>query len=93
FIPNNNPAPPNGPHPFVKYTNQVEIAGWRCNYYKGGGSHDVPMEGPTLTSMPRIFDYKTARGIQDKQTLVQVIYNTRRDITLEIETGMVVRSP
>jgi len=47
----------------LKYTNQVLLSGWRCNSYKGTGSHDVPVESPSMTAAPYIFNYAMFRGV------------------------------
>ncbi|MDD4889110.1 MAG: prepilin-type N-terminal cleavage/methylation domain-containing protein [Phycisphaerae bacterium] len=88
---NNNPAG-SGAGGKLKYTNQLTIAGWRCNGYKGGGSHWVPVEGPSMTARPRLFDYTTFRGISDPAIAVGILTSTARDFALEIDTGMLIRS-
>jgi len=95
LIPNNyDPATGAGPtpsHDRLKYTNQVARAGWRCNGYKGSGSHDIPVEAPSMTACLRLFDFNAFRAIGDPKEAVTVIASTSSDIALEIETGMVVR--
>jgi prepilin-type N-terminal cleavage/methylation domain-containing protein len=84
-------AGPNPSHDRLKYTNQVALAGWRCNGYKGSGSHDIPVEAPSITACIRLFDYQGFRAIGDPREAVSVIASSSSDVALEIETGMVVR--
>lgn len=90
LIPNNNPIPA---HDRVKFTNQPQVSGWRCNDYKGSASHDVPVEAPSLTSAPRLFDIMTFRNAGSPREAVTTIVQTSLDLDIEIETGMVVRRP
>ncbi len=49
----------------LKYTNQVQIVGWRCtsiHQYKGSESHHIPIESPSVTAEPHLFNYREFRG-------------------------------
>ena len=87
-VPNKWPIPS---HPYVKYTNQVTMVGWRCNEYKGGGSHDVPVESPSVSASLRIFNYPEFRGSSNKELALLGIISSASDCILDVNTGLPVR--
>jgi len=101
LIPNNTPIPS---HNYIKYTYQNNVAGWVCNDYKGRMSHDIPVESPTVTTKPRIFNYKEFRarlgpfnsatsGTNGTMNLaLEVIVATASDCTLDVNTGLPIRT-
>jgi prepilin-type N-terminal cleavage/methylation domain-containing protein len=90
-VANNNPIPG---QPYLKYTNQGVLVGWRCNSYKGGGSHNIPVEAPSLSSALRLFNYKEFRAVQatgNNKAALLGIAATGSDCLLDVSTGMIVR--
>jgi len=85
---NDGPIPS---HPQLKYTNQVAMVGWRCNGYKGGGSHDVPVESPSVSAALRIFNYKEFEGATNKSLALLGIISSASDCILDVNTGLPVR--
>jgi prepilin-type N-terminal cleavage/methylation domain-containing protein len=82
---------PDPDHSQLRYTNQVAMVGWRCNDYKGGGSHDVPVESPSVSAALRLFNYKEFRGASNKTLALLGIISTASDCVLDVNTGLPVR--
>ncbi len=85
---NDYPIPP---HPQMKFTNQVAMVGWRSNGYKGSGSHNVPVESPSVSAALRIFNYKEFLGTTDKELALLGIISSASDCILDVNTGLPVR--
>ncbi len=97
---------PQPAHPQLKFTVQPAVVGWKSRTYyyglgyKGGGSHRVPVEAPTVTRAPRLFNYEQFRlydpaEIQTNATVrndaMRVILDTAVDLRIDQNTGMTIR--